>query len=319
MTRRRWARTVIRLVLSAAVLAVVLSLVDLEKAREGLSRLSPFAWVGALAGFLLLHGVIELLWRYMLGVAGVGLARGLAVRCHAAGLFGNLSLPSLIGGDLLRAGLALPASRSPGALVLGSALDRLADLTALVLLVLIGFLAAPEARDAVSGALGSLPMVAGLVVLAIVAVAVPVAVLARPRLLRRLPRKAARLAIQFIRAGRTVLSRPGRATLGLLFCVAIQAGFVLVNLRVGTAMGLELSPGLWFLLWPLAKVAAMLPVSFGGIGVREAAFAGLVAPFGQEALAVAQSLVWESVLIAGGLLAGGFWLITSAKGAGGKE
>ncbi len=57
----------------------------------------------------------------------------------------------------------------------------------------------------------------------------------------------------------------------------------------------------------------MLPVSFGGLGVREAAFAALVAPFGPESLAVAQSLVWQSVLIAGGLAAGGFWVLSPGR------
>ena len=46
-------------------------------------------------------------------------------------------------------------------------------------------------------------------------------------------------------------------------------------------------------------------VSLGGIGVREVAIAGLLAPFGIEpALAVAQSLSWEAVLVGSGLFAG---------------
>ena len=91
------------------------------------------------------------------------------------------------------------------------------------------------------------------------------------------------------------------------WCVLLQGGFVLVNVVVGESLGLDLPVGTWFLLWPLAKIAAMLPLSFGGLGVREAAFAGLLVPWGLEGIAVVQSLVWQSVLLVGGLIAGGYW------------
>ena len=49
----------------------------------------------------------------------------------------------------------------------------------------------------------------------------------------------------------------------------------------------------------------MLPVSLGGLGVREVAVVALTAPLGVEReIAMAQSLVWQSVLVAGSLSAG---------------
>ena len=61
----------------------------------------------------------------------------------------------------------------------------------------------------------------------------------------------------------------------------------------------------WFLAWPLAKLVALVPVSLGGIGVREAALAVFLTPFGVDAaLAVAQSLTWEAVLIFSGMISG---------------
>ncbi len=61
----------------------------------------------------------------------------------------------------------------------------------------------------------------------------------------------------------------------------------------------------WMLAWSLAKLAALVPVSLGGIGVRQLAQAAFMAPFAvTAALAVAQSLVWESLLLALGLVGG---------------
>jgi uncharacterized membrane protein YbhN (UPF0104 family) len=62
---------------------------------------------------------------------------------------------------------------------------------------------------------------------------------------------------------------------------------------------------MWLFAWPLAKLSALLPVTQGGIGVREAALAGLLAPFGAApALTVAVGLTFEAIVITGGLLGG---------------
>jgi uncharacterized membrane protein YbhN (UPF0104 family) len=59
---------------------------------------------------------------------------------------------------------------------------------------------------------------------------------------------------------------------------------------------------------------ALLPISLGGIGVREAALGGLLSPFGVDvACAVAQSLAWEVVLIGSGLAAGALTLTLGLK------
>jgi len=61
----------------------------------------------------------------------------------------------------------------------------------------------------------------------------------------------------------------------------------------------------WLFLWPLATIAGLLPLTQGGIGVREAALAILLAPFGVAgAAAVAAGLAFQGVVIGGGLLAG---------------
>jgi uncharacterized membrane protein YbhN (UPF0104 family) len=127
------------------------------------------------------------------------------------------------------------------------------------------------------------------------------------RRVRRFPRKLGLKVVEVLRAITVMRRNPLSALFGFSAAVCLQAGFVLVNVELGRQVGLDLTLSLWFLLWPLAKVAAMLPLGFGGLGVRELAFAALVRPFGDESLAVTQSLIWQTVLIAGGLLCGGIW------------
>ena len=298
-------RLALRLGLSLGVLATVLFVVGIDGARAGFERLAPWAFALALVVFLSLQAVSALKWRWFVSLAGARLSAGDAVGCHAAGLFANLCLPSLIGGDVLRLTLALPRTRAGTrtSLVLGSIVDRVADLLALATLALFGLLASPAAAGRLGGTLVAIPVTLGVMILGGAGAACGLKILLARRPLRRQPRKL----IQVLRGLRALRRRPVSALAAWSSCLAIQGGFVLVNVVVGRSLGLELSVGMWFLLWPLAKIAAMLPISFGGLGVREAAFAALLAPWGLQGLAVAQSLVWQSVLLVGGLLAGLYW------------
>lgn len=307
----RWGKLLLRLGASVLVLAVVAWVVDPQRALEGLARLRPLVWVTALAAFLALHALSAQKWRWFVALSGTSITARTALTSHAAGLFANLCLPSLIGGDVLRAGLAMRTTPDKTQLVVGSLVDRVADLTALVAIALTATVFV-GASDRIP--LHALPIAAGLLALGAVTGALTLRFVVRSRLVRRLPRKLARRVLEVSGAARAMGRRPLRSAGGWVACVAIQSGFVLVNMTLGESLGLHLSAELWFLLWPLAKVAAMLPLSFGGLGVREAAFAALVAPFGPESLAVAQSLVWQSVLIVGGLSAGGFWMASSRGG-----
>ena len=96
----------------------------------------------------------------------------------------------------------------------------------------------------------------------------------------------------------------------------IQSSFVLLNAWLGGHIGVKVPLGVWFLVWPLAKVASLMPISLGGLAVREASLAGLLAPFGVPlALGVLTSLLWQTVLIAGGLTGGLVWLLLGRRRA----
>jgi len=74
---------------------------------------------------------------------------------------------------------------------------------------------------------------------------------------------------------------------------------------LGIACGMHASFGVWLFAWPLAKISALLPLTQGGIGVREAALVGLMVPFGiPGALTAAAGLMFEAISTIGSLLGG---------------
>jgi uncharacterized membrane protein YbhN (UPF0104 family) len=83
-----------------------------------------------------------------------------------------------------------------------------------------------------------------------------------------------------------------------------------MNAWLGAALGMEPGAAAWLLAWPLSKVVAMVGFTLGGLGVREGALALLLAPFGVPATAaLAQGLLWQTVLFAFGVAAGAWaWI-----------
>jgi uncharacterized membrane protein YbhN (UPF0104 family) len=131
-----------------------------------------------------------------------------------------------------------------------------------------------------------------------------VLILHRPLLRGRSVRFRRGLA-QIRHAIRSISRHPHRLVFGWLLGTSVQGSYILLTALVGISCGLVLPLRVWLFAWPLAKMAAVMPITQGGIGVREAALVLLLAPFGAPAARVlATGIVWEGVIIAGGLLAG---------------
>jgi uncharacterized protein (TIRG00374 family) len=294
----------LRIAVSGGLLALLLLFLPWDAVRDAIHRLPLSLWLAVLAGFLVGHFVGVIKWRILVNAGGRSLRMLDAVRCYSAGLFANLCLPSIVGGDVLRAALAARATRSPEAAVLAGVVDRAIDVATLAILIVIGGI---FARDALPGWGRSAFTITLLVMGVIVVVFLPLLV-RRP--LERWPRRFRRRIGRSLVALRSVARRPGSALASLMLSLIIQSFFVVLNVAIGRAIGIDVPLAVWFLVWPLAKVAGLMPISLGGLAVRDAAFAGLLVPLGVPlAIGVLASLVWQSVLIVGGLLAGAVWWI----------
>jgi uncharacterized protein (TIRG00374 family) len=284
---------------SALVLYLLFRLLPGRQVWLALGRLPARLWLMVLAGYLGAHSIGIAKWRLMVNVAGAGLNVRQAVRCYFAGLFGSLFLPSLIGGDLVRAGLALGLGQSKAGVLLGSFLDRIVDFAALTLLAGLGSLLAPEALDA-RGRKIFLLFGAGAFIVAIV---ITGAIRLMP--VERFSFRNRRRLVRVRHAGRSMASQPGAMLRALSLAIVAQLGFIELSVLLAKACGLDLPFRVWLFAWPLAKISAALPITQGGIGVREAALLALLAPFGAPAvLTVAAGLAWEAIVVSGALVAG---------------
>jgi uncharacterized membrane protein YbhN (UPF0104 family) len=301
--RRPWRGLALRLLGSAVVLGVLVWVLPFTQLKGAVARVSIGLWLALLAGFLATHSIGFLKWRMFVNLAGAGLDARTALRCYLGGVFGILFLPSVAGGDLLRAGMALRHGQSKAGVLLGSLVDRTLDTLALAVVAGVGaFLVpgelSPESRRVFEWVLGGF---AAMVALALL-IAWGVARRGRSFRLRRRIVKV-RMAV------RALSGKPQYVAAGAVMALAFQTCFVLLGSTLGRACGIDVPLRVWLFAWPLAKIAALVPVTQGGIGVREAALAGLLAPFGvAAATAVGAGLVWQSVVM-GAAVVGGLALL----------
>ncbi len=299
---RGWAGVALRWLAGLFVLGILFHFLPLAPLRSALARIPLTRFLAVLIGYLLAHTIGAAKWRMVINSAGAELDFATSAQCYFGGLFGTLFLPSIIGGDVVRLGVGLRRSPRPAAVLAGNIADRFVDACALAGLTLLGIALVPgslppELRARVWRVLGGLGVLA-------VAVFLVAMALYRP-LLRGRPFRFRRKLARLRQSLREVSRRPHILLYSWLLGLFVQASLVLLTALLAISCGLPLPLRIWLFAWPLAKLAALLPLTQGGVGVREAALVALLAPFGAPGpLVLAAGLAWEGVSVAGALIAG---------------
>ncbi|WP_028580375.1 lysylphosphatidylglycerol synthase transmembrane domain-containing protein [Desulfogranum japonicum] len=302
-----WQKPLARALTSILILGVLFTQLPIAEFGQTFSKISFTLWGLVVTVFILGHLVGAAKWNVLINIGQGGFSYLPTVRYYFAGLFANLFLPSIAGGDVVRAGLAIRQnSMEKEAVVLGSLLDRFLDMVALALLIMFGALFSPlglgvEDRWRI---LWVCILLASLFIGVLLFVVVPIPSSTPAKVLAIIERVRSILRQLFL--------RPQKAILGLFLALLIQGTFVVINAFLAKHIGLDLPLAVWFLAWPLAKLTATLPISLGGLGVREAALSIFLGKFGVSMVAaVSLGLMWQAVLICGGGLGGIYYIIAS--------
>lgn len=299
----RWRPWLIRLAGSALLLALVLAFVPLDQLRAGFSRIHPVTFLLVLVVFAAGHTLAAAKWWMLMGAPFAFL---LAVRAHFAGLAANLCLPTVAGGDAVRAAMAYRALPDAGRIAAAATADRIIDIGALAAIAVVGAIQADAGSET---AVTALVLILGIG--ATLLWATPWLV---STIWTRFPSLPLRGIAEAVGSALSDLSkRPGLLIFTWALSVGIQCLFILLALVFARAVGLEIGFAQWAFAWALAKIIAILPVSINGLGLREASLATILAPFGAPSgLVVAAGLAWQVVLFVTGAL-GALVLVLSPK------
>lgn len=241
-----------------------------------------------LAGFS--HALCLVRWTIFLRITGVPVRWREAAAVFWAGLFGNLFLPGGAGGDLVRIGLLAGSGRDGGRVAVSVLLDRLCGSVSMIAVgggvILTGGVASHPHLDGLMRGIVIYLSVLGLGIVASV-------VLSSRQVVSRLPESwpgRARLVELTGAYFECAVQWPRTLLATAVSCVMLLAYF-LVFYFASAACGLGLPVRDFLGIMPAIDIVSALPVSLGGLGVREAAFTHVLGGLGVPgAAAVAVSL-----------------------------
>ncbi len=291
----------LRVAVSAAILAVLLPRLELGSLLPADGH-GSVAWL--LAGLGVMLGAVVLAtvrWQRVLSALELPTPLPPLLSYGLAGMFVSSFLPSTIGGDVLRVVRLSAANGEPPTSFASVVLERLTGFVVLPLITVLALVTHPEllhlgtaSRLAVALSAGTVLVLIALIVLAM-----------SPALGGRLAANTNWL--RFVGAVHVGLDRfrhRPRAVFSVLgVALAYQLTIVLGAWLAARALGIELgwAPAMAFI--PVMAVAQVLPLSVGGLGLREGTLVLVLGPLGVSAAqAVALGLLLYGMHMAVSLL-----------------
>lgn len=309
-------RTLLKIIVTLVLLAVLLARVDMSAVGENVSAIGFRTAAACVLTIVALSFLVALRWHLILVAMQSGLHLSECWRLVMIGLFFNQTLPSGIGGDAVRVWLMVRRGERLRTSLLSVATDRIFALAA-VLACLIVALCLVNNRTVLLLIL-SLSTAGVGCFLALFSFNATL-----EWMVRRWPQLAgarAKAPTSLLRGlglardlSRTVWGVSSNWSAGppvLLLSIINQIVLGLVIYLIARALGSTIGLVDTLILFPPAMLLSMMPISFGGWGVREAAIVWLFGSVGvppETALGI--SILFGLITTAAGLPGGLLWLV----------
>lgn len=268
VTRRRLLGAA-RIVATGAILAALVLKLSPGEIASAVRDARPWPLAAAAITMALVQALVVVKWWWLARGRGISAGATLLARRYVQANLLTTALPTAIGGDVYRVYRVSRDAEAPAADVTMTVLfERATGYAAMASLGLLG------AAVHFGGAGG------GAAVLAVGAVLGPAALLAADRLW--LPSLPAGHRLRTLVRDRAELRRLVWMT---LFSLVIQALYISSIALMGDAFRVDASWWYWAATVAVVAAATLLPLSLGGLGVRESGFAALLSREGGSAAA----------------------------------
>ncbi|MBI3779691.1 MAG: flippase-like domain-containing protein [candidate division NC10 bacterium] len=291
----RW-KFALKFLISLGLLTFLLSRTDLHAIWALLSSLRLPIFCGSFLLYILAQILSSLRWQCLLRAEAINLSIWRLTLLYFEGMFFNLMLPTLIGGDIVRGYQVFRLTHRHEASLASILVERLSGYVAMIMIACVALiLAYPFLRDPVvvwltaASAAGLIGIIAGLLSDQLQSL---VFRLLNSVGLARFHETLHRLyeAIQrYWGHKRALLQAVGLS-------LVLQSLGIIIFYLISRSLNLLVPLRYFFLFLPLISVVSMLPISVAGIGVREASSIYFFAKVGLDsASALSLSLLWFAV------------------------
>lgn len=285
--RRIRKRVVAQLVVSLACLALVYRKVSPELFFQALQKISIYSGATMILLYLLGQLVSAAKWRVLINQAGISRSYGETAKAYFMGMFFNAFGIGTVSGDIARAVALKPAKGERAAAIATVAADRIHGL---LVLMSIGTISVLLVQPPVLGT-NAAPLAA------VGAIALLVVWLAGPGLLLSVFPADHRFASAAQKAAAAFPRKLKPLGLTTLLSTAFHLSQLMLFYYIAHLVGAQISFPYVLATVPLVNVAATLPLSVNGLGVREALTVLFFVPVGVDReMAVAIAAIWFTVV-----------------------
>lgn len=277
-----------KLIVSAGILALVLTRMDFYQVWVQFQYLSPSFIIFA----LLFYTGCQLLscwrWQVVLWSSGHSAPMSSLLSSYFAGMFLNIFLPGALGGDVYRVYRVAQSTKDSEVALVSVFLERFTGLAALSGLAVIGLVPAFKLIGRWDILLLFTACVGSLVGAVLLIASPKLLIWAEPWLIKfRLSAVAARFAkIQILL--RTFAQHRQALLLSMGLSLLLQLAIVYYHYLVAHQLNIPISYLELLVFIPIIVVVTLLPISLGGIGLKEGLWAYL---FSRIGLSVEQALL----------------------------
>lgn len=304
----------VRIGLSGGLLWYVFSKIDMENTTEVLKSADLAYIILAAFIFVIINCILLCRWFIFIKALDLSVPFKSIVKHYFYGLFGNLFLPTAIGGDLIKViGLCKDSSQKPK-IVASVLIDRLSGFAAIAIVAVIAFI------------FGHKLIADNTLIMPIVLIAVGILVIAAVLFNEKIYTFGCRMFNYFPRLKNGLMTMHYDIALlkgahkhkegikGILLACASQTIFAFTYYFTAKALHQDVPVVPFLVFVPILSVVGAFP-SIGGLGVREVGAAYLFAKIGIESgIAVSLSLINFLFMVMVGLVGGFIYVYSLSVG-----
>ncbi|MFH1458025.1 MAG: lysylphosphatidylglycerol synthase transmembrane domain-containing protein [Candidatus Omnitrophota bacterium] len=304
---------VIRVSVSIILLVLLLKFnkIDMQKVLSEIKGLNKMALTFSFLIMLVGYVLCLFRWEMLLKALKIQLPLPRVVASFSGGLFFNLFLPSTIGGDLMRSIDLAAHTKRPKEVIATVFLDRLSGYIGLVILALSALIFGWRLIQD-QGVLWALFVISFLLIFILLVLFNNFLFSKISRLLNCLHAgKAKELLMDLHQEIHYFKGHKRTIIANVILSILIQAVGPLTFFIIAVALGLKINLIYFFIFLPIIGAITLLPISIGGLGLREATTTLFFAKVGVDThLALTMSLLNSSFIFICGSLGGLIYVLT---------
>lgn len=307
-------KSALKIAVSIGLLVLLATKLEWSQVIERASQLAWWMLPVAVAIQIVVWSLSNFRWWMLIRVHSLGHTYSSLLKPTFIGAFFNNLLPSSTGGDLFRMYHVYRQGHGAAVAVSPIVTERAVGLLCMVALATAMIFQFSEETPFFHGLRTVLFWLLACGLAGLLIVSIPASYYVFHRFLARWDRfRPVAGLLGITEAVHTYLRRPGLLITLVLVSVLLQAMQIIIFLILGAGVEAALAPSQYLYIVPVVLVAASIPITVGGLGVREAAAITLFTSAGMsQGHAAAVSLLFIPVLVLSGLP--GLWFFLRMKG-----